>query len=727
MNELSTNKTYELNKNSKKNLNKDLMYKILLYGLTILIIGVVLISVIFVLVSGVSTSIDANLSIGQLLFGNKYSPLTANTLAAGFIVVNTVWMAILALCIAVPISIGTALIITRILPRTLSTVMYAIVAILAAIPSVVYGMFGYSIINDFLMMLGITTGSLLSVLLTTSFMIVPTITIMTIASIRMTDKKLEESSYALGTTKTQTSFYITLRTAKAGILTGIIFAVGRCLGETTAISMISPTASFYDGVVLSPLSASLFLGPAILGLMPGGETTLDIYLFPVISAFLLMTSMLIFGSLKYVEFMTNDSNVSKKHSKSINEVLKIKAKLNDEGIASLSLKEQKVLYKYDRNAELNLSKHHYTIEDYAVGELKKSSISDVIRIEKYKKRKTLQHNLFIYIASSIGIILLLSIFIFLFDGGFRFLNWDMLTSRDFYGDPANKMFGLAVPMLGTLITILISLSIAIPIGAALGLFVSVYIRRDTKFGFIVTLFLQILTSIPTIVWSTIAALVFMGTSFDDDFKGFEPAIFMGIILLPIIIKTTEDSANRVKNNLMEGSASLGATKLKSTGSIVLKESFPAIIAASLLGVSTVLAESTIFVSLLDTSTESHMDIDSWINNGGYSLAATIWKLNDVAKANFNNIERYSMIMDEIKTIGLLLMAIIFVMSISSVLFTNKKYISASLLLLTILSFVIGAYIYYDNNTLSILLETVALSSLVLSIILIVIPTIIRRR
>lgn len=707
--------TYRINKKSSSNLFKDNIYKYCLYGIAAFISLFILISVIFVFVSGIDTTIKADIGIGQLIFGDSYTPLAANTLAAGFIVINTVWMALICILVATPIAIGTSIIITRVLSKTLSTIMYAIVAILAAIPSVIYGMFGYSVINNILMKIGIETGSLLSIILTNSFMIVPTITIMTIASIKLTDRKLEESSYALGSTKTQTSFYITLKTAKAGILTGIIFAVGRCLGETTAISMIAPQASFYDGVVLSPFNASLFLGPSILGLMPGGESTFDIYLFPIISAFLLATSMLIFGSLKFVEFKTNDSQISKKQSNKISIIKNIEAKRDKYGISFLTAKEQKLLYNSEKAFLKNMKDYSYSMEDIALLELQKSSVGSDIKIKKYKKNKSIQHNLFICVSALIGVVLLLSIFIFLFNGGFNLLNWNMLTSRDFYGDPINQMYGLASPMLGTLITIIIALIISVPIGASLGIFLTIYINKDSKFGYLISLALQILTAIPTIVWSTIAALVFMGTSFDENAKGLEPAIFIGIILLPTMIKTTEDAAKRVNSGLVEGAASLGATNLKTSGSVVFKEALPSIFAASLLGVSTVLAESTIFVSLLDTNTNSHNDINSWISDGGYSLSATIWKLNAIAKSNFDNIEKYSMLMNEIKTIGLILMLIIFVMSISSVMYSNRKYISGTGFLLSVPLFIIGTYVYSCSQATSIILEVFAIVSVCVGI------------
>lgn len=717
MNKTTISKQTRLNNKSKSNIRKDKTYRGILYTLTAIISLIVVLSVSLVFINGAITINKAELPLGELLFGSRYNPLIEGTLAAGFIVVNTIWMAFLAILIAVPISIGTAIIITRVLPKALSTIMYSIVAILAAIPSVIYGIFGYAVINDWLVGIGFETGSLFAVVLMVAFMIVPTITIMTIASIKLTDKKLEESSYALGATKTQTSFFVTIKTAKAGIITGVIFAVGRCLGETTAISMIAPVATFKEGITLAPWNSSLFLGPAILGYMPGGESTLNIYLFPVISAFLLATSMIIFSILKYMEFTTNDSHRSAKQSKNINEYKTLKRKFDEEGAGSLTISEQEKIFTYENNAEKRRKYSQFTIEDYSLLELEKTSTESTIRFESYKKKKTLQHNIFIYVAALVGIILLFAVFIFLFNGGFEYLNWEMLTARKYYGPMSNSMYGLAVPLMGTLVSIMIALAIAVPIGAALGLFISLYVKKDTKFGFFISLILQILTAIPTIVWSTIAAVVFVKTSLHENSKGLEPAIMMGIILLPTIIKTTEDGANRLNRGLIEGAESLGATKVKTTFSVLLKETAPSIFAAALLGASTVLAESTIFVSLLDSGTTTRPDLDTWITDGGYSLSATIWKLNSKANALVgNDPEKYQMIINEIKTIGLLLMGIIFVMSISSVLLTSRKIVGGMSLLLALIFFISGTYTYNEKELLGIIFEVLALISIFVSVI-----------
>ncbi len=718
MSHTKTTRNLDINKRSKTNIIKNDIYKWTLYILTGLILAFVLLSVVFVIYNGIKTAKEADLSFWYLFFGNTYDTHTyTNILACGFIVFNTIWMAFLAIIIAVPVSIGTAIIITRVLNKTFSSVLYSVVAILAAIPSVVYGVFGYDVVNNILMGFGLPTGSLLAIVLMISFMITPTITIMTIASIKLTDKKMEESSYALGATRTQTALNVTIRSAKAGIITGVIFAVGRALGETTAISIITPVpGNFTEGIVISPWKQSLFLGPAILGAMPGGESNKLVPFYPIISAFLLSTSMLVFGSLKYVEFISNDNKKSNKQTKEVAEINSALKKFEEQGLNSLDAQEQKMLILNNKKMQISKMELSMTDNDKASLELQKATINDFSRIESYKNMKSMQHNLFIYISSLIGVVLLAGILLFLFNGGFHLLSWDLLTARKYFFNDEVKvsigLYGLAVPMLGTLISILIALSIALPIGATFGLFLGLYVRKDTKFGFFIALVLQIITAIPTIVWSTIALIIFSGTSFDENMKGLEPAIFMGIVILPTIIKTTEDAASRVKNGLIEGSESLGATKLKTTTSIFIRETYTSIIAAALLGISIVMAESTMFISLLKDAPATTDDIGQWVEQGGSTLASTIFNLNSKYNNTFGDPESAALIMDEIKSVGIILMAFIFMISMSSVLFTNKKALMASGMMLSLVTFVLACYFNEISVALSMILLAISFILLV---------------
>lgn len=681
-------KDLELNKRNKSNSIRNKTYKWILYMLTITTAITVILAILTVIQNAVVVVNENGLSWGDIFFGKEFNGVMG-VISMGIIIANTIWMAFLSTLVATPIAIGTAIIITRFLPKKLSAIMYSVVAILAAIPSVVYGAFGYYVLDPFnVSRVGAEAASLLTMVMMVSLMIMPTITIMTVASIRLTDSKMEDSSYALGANKTQTSFYITLKMAKTGIYTGILFAVGRCLAETTAISMVG-SGSGTEGVTLSLWQKSLFLGPALLS-ANGGEIHAAFPVAPIISMFMLLTTFTVFILMKFIEYRNAETNIVKKQVQKNAIERKVANKYETGGVISLNEKEQNQIISLRRREINSKIQHDYFSrpEVSARAVLERSTISKTTRFEKYKANSSLKHNLFTYIAAGIGILLLVSILTFLFKGGFKHLNWETFTYRGWKKTQSHNymIYGMAVPIMGTLLTIIIAMSISLPLGVVLGICLSTYLGKDKKKGWFASFIFQMLTSIPSIVWATLAAVVFTGTIIDDKYVGIEPILFLSIIILPSIIKSVEEAGGRVKRNLIEGSYALGATTLTTTRRIYFKEVLPSVISGALLAISICIAESTMFISLLP-STKTSMDMGAWIKNGGTTMATAIWDIRN----NFSIID-YPEATNYIKSFGIVLMAIILTTSYISTLVSSHKYTESLLLSIALIMVPFSFYI-----------------------------------
>ncbi len=199
-----------------------------------------------------------SVNVFKFLFGTSWFK-APNIYGAGYIVINTIIVTLFSLLISVPISILTALFIVRIAPKKISEVLNSIVELLSGIPSIIYGLFGAGVITNLVEKLGNVFGiqsaggiSLLSTVLVLSIMILPTITMISITSLKAVDNSLILGSLALGASKTQTNFKVVLSSAKSGIFSGIILGIGRALGEATAVSMVcgnsgsGPTFSLFD-------------------------------------------------------------------------------------------------------------------------------------------------------------------------------------------------------------------------------------------------------------------------------------------------------------------------------------------------------------------------------------------------------------------------------------------------------------------------------------------------
>lgn len=233
----------------------------------------------FIIAKGITPFIDdyngiGNVNIIRFLFSDEWlvgRAFESNLYGVGFIIVNTLYIAFLSLLISLPIGVLTALFIAKIAPKRLAEIMRTIVELLAAIPSIVYGLFGSGVILSFVYNLAEVFGvqskggnSVMATVLVLALMTLPTITALSEVSIRSVRKDIEEGSLALGATKTQTNFKVVLASAKSGIFASAILGIGRALGEATAVSLVAgnSTSGFSFGFfnITSTLTSTMLNG-----------------------------------------------------------------------------------------------------------------------------------------------------------------------------------------------------------------------------------------------------------------------------------------------------------------------------------------------------------------------------------------------------------------------------------------------------------------------------------
>lgn len=186
-----------------------------------------------------------------------------------FIVINTLLSSFFAVLLSFPVAVLTALFIVKMAPKWLGSFMKTVIELLAAIPSVVYGVFASGIIvvwvNSIAQLFNISTyggRSFMAVVILLAFMILPTMASLSITAIEAVDKNLEHASLALGASKTQTNYKIVLSSAKSGIFAGLILGLARALGEATAVSMVAGNRTM--GPTLNPFDITRTLTSTML-------------------------------------------------------------------------------------------------------------------------------------------------------------------------------------------------------------------------------------------------------------------------------------------------------------------------------------------------------------------------------------------------------------------------------------------------------------------------------
>lgn len=194
----------------------------------------------------------AEVGIKELLFETLWQPTAATpSYGIAFIILTSIVGTFFAILLGVPIGILTAVFITEVANKKVAAVVQPAVELLAAIPSVIYGLLGLMILNPLMYKLEkavfadsqthqFTGGSnLLSAVVVLAIMILPTVINISVSSIRAVPAHLKSASLALGATHIQTIFKVMIPAAKSGIMTSVVLGIGRALGEAMAINMVA--------------------------------------------------------------------------------------------------------------------------------------------------------------------------------------------------------------------------------------------------------------------------------------------------------------------------------------------------------------------------------------------------------------------------------------------------------------------------------------------------------
>ena len=188
----------------------------------------------------------------DLLFKTVWKPTASEpSYGIGFIILASLVGTTTALLLGVPIGLLTAVYISEMAGKTTGNIVRTAIELLAAIPSVIYGLIGMMVLNPIMFRFEkiifkddsshqFTGGAnMLSAIIVLTIMILPTVISVSTSSLKAVPDTLRAASLALGATKVQTIFKAVIPAAKSGILTGVVLGTGRALGEAMAITMVA--------------------------------------------------------------------------------------------------------------------------------------------------------------------------------------------------------------------------------------------------------------------------------------------------------------------------------------------------------------------------------------------------------------------------------------------------------------------------------------------------------
>ena len=194
---------------------------------------------IFVFWEGKGLLFSDNFSVWELLTSEKWDPThEPASFGAARIILGTFSVAILAMTIAVPFSLAGAIFISEFCGSWLKEILKVVIELLAAIPSVVWGFIGLTVMSIFIRDLGSNTGlSVLNGAIILALMSMPIILSISEDALKAVPDSYREAAIGLGVTRWQMVYRVLLPGAKKGLLAAVLLGMGRVVGETMAVLM----------------------------------------------------------------------------------------------------------------------------------------------------------------------------------------------------------------------------------------------------------------------------------------------------------------------------------------------------------------------------------------------------------------------------------------------------------------------------------------------------------
>lgn len=527
--------------NSNKHLFNSIIDNIMKYIFFICsIFAVIVVFSICIFIFIYSIPLFREVGFFEFIFGTDWQP--SNGKFGIFpMIVGSLYVTILATLIGGGFGLFTAIYISMFSPKKLKIVLSQIIDLLAGIPSIVYGFFGMIVLVPFLKNIspnGIGEGVLASSIIL-GIMILPTITSISRYNLEAVYKYYYDGAVALGSSHSQAVFGVIVKASKSGIFSAMVLGMGRAIGETMAVMMIAGNAPFIPKDLFSYFRTMTINIALEMGYAAGIHRSSLIA-----TAFVLLLFILLLNIILYL-IKGNHINFSNFSIRDLFFIKNINKNINNFSFNNIKMK----------NATL------------------KADILKFISI----------------IATIASTISLLFIVLFILIRGVPYINFNLL-----FGESNNSQMTLFPAIASTSMMLFMALIIAVPIGVFSAIYLTEYSKNSGKLIYAIRIFTDSLSGIPSIVFGLFGMLIFL------DFFGLGRNILAGsltlvLIILPSIIRQTEETLISIPASLREGSLALGASKVRTIFKIVLPCGFSGIITAVILSIGRIVGESAALI------------------------------------------------------------------------------------------------------------------------------------
>lgn len=245
---------------------------------------------------------DNTISVKDVFAGAEWFPTATPAPLFGFLplIAGTLWVSFFAILIALPFGLSVSIYMAEIANAKVRSWLKPVIELLSGIPSVVYGFFGLIVIVPLIQkVFDLPVGeSGLAGSVVLAIMALPTIITVTEDAMRNCPRAMREASLALGASQWQTTYKVVIPYSISGITSGVVLGIGRAIGETMAVLMVTGNAAVIPTTILEPLRTIPATIAAELGEAPaGGPHYQALFLLGVVLFFI---TLIINFSVEYI-------------------------------------------------------------------------------------------------------------------------------------------------------------------------------------------------------------------------------------------------------------------------------------------------------------------------------------------------------------------------------------------------------------------------------------------
>ena len=222
----------------------------------------------------------------------------------------------------------------------------------------------------------------------------------------------------------------------------------------------------------------------------------------------------------------------------------------------------------------------------------------------------------VWLAAGVNILSLISLIGYILAQGIPYLSWELFAL-----EYTTQNVSLFPALVDTLLMVAVALSLAAPIGIATAVYFVEYAKKGNKFVSIMDMTTDTLAGIPSVVYGLFGLLFFV-IYLQMGYSLLAGACTVAIMILPVIIRTTEEALQAVPISYREGSYALGANKLRTVLVVVLPAAVPGILAGIILSIGRIVGETAALVYTAGTVAQLPEDLFS----SGRSLAVHLYVL-----------------------------------------------------------------------------------------------------